>query len=269
MIALCFQNILHIFRTRLVFLFLLFSAFLHFSGLKIIHKLTMTIEGVLQVIGPREGIFLSLYFQLFAGIFLAAVYGIWMIPYLHTGPRVALTFTLPVSKWKFPIAYALTFLGLILLEQVVMFGSFAAVFGTAALSTPGFPWAGLLSCIGLEILAFEVSMFAFALSSLIFGQVPTFFLGMMGFFTLQTVGSLLRIGFEKALESTGGVWATIAQIYRYLPPLGEIIFDLKLGFTKSFSDHSHFYLWGVWLLIFGVLFLAKLHFPAQSRSAEG
>lgn len=219
------------------------------------------------MIGPREGIFLSLYFQLFAGIFLAAVYGIWMIPYLHTGPRVSLTFTLPVSRWKFPIAYAITFLGLILLEQFVMFGSFVAVFGFEPLFSEKFPWVGLLACISLEVLAFEASMFAFALSSLIFGQIPTFFLGMMGFFVLQTAGSLLRI--DRLMDGAGGMLTGLADIYKFLPPLGEIIFDLKQGFTKSFTDHSHFYLWFLWILIFATLFLVKLHFPSHSRSSEG
>lgn len=266
--ALVFQNLLHIFRSRLLFLFLLFSAFLHFSGLKIMHKLTMTIEGVIQVIGPREGIFLSLYFQLFAGIFLAAVYGIWMIPYLHTGQRASLTFTLPVSRWKFAVSYALTFLVLILTEQVIMFGSFAFVFGTEPFFAEKFPWVALLSCILLEILAFEASVFAFALSSLLFGQIPTFFLGMMSFFVLQTLGSLIRVGFDRIAETTGGTWAFLVGVYRYLPPLGEIIFDLREGFNKAFQTHFHFYLWVAWCLIFMGLFLLKLNFPSHSRSSE-
>lgn len=269
MIALCFQNFLHIFRSRLLFLFLIFSGFLHFSGLKIMHKLTLSIEGVMQVIGPREGIFLSLYFQLFAGFFLAAVYGIWMIPYLHTGSRVSLTFTLPVKRWKYPLSYGLTFLSLIFMEQLIMFASFAFVFGMEAFYSPKFPWSGLLACIGLEVLAFEASVFAFALSSLIFGQVPTFFFGMFGFFVLQTMGSLLRVGFDRFLENSGGVWTVVTSVYGMLPPLGEIIFDLKQGFTKSFTEYSHFYLWTVWLVVFSGLFLLKLHFPSHSRSSEG
>lgn len=265
--ALFLYNLKHIFRSRLLYLFFVFSTFLHFFGLKILHKLTVVVQGVFQVIGPREGIFFSLYFELFIGVFLATVYGIWLVPHLHTGQRMPLTFSLPVSKWKYAVGYFLSFLVLILIEQVIFFASFGSVYGFQAYGDPKFPWQGLISCTLLEVMAFETSMFGFALASAQFGQVATFFLGTLGFFTLQTTGSLLRLGLERYSETMGETLESIQRVYRLFPPIGELIFDLKQGFEKSFESYEHFYAWAVWFVILVCLFRLKLSFPSNKRTS--
>ena len=258
-------NLKHILRSKLLYLFFIFSTLLHFMGLKLLHTLTLSIQGVFQTIGPREGIFFSLYFELFIGVFLATVYGIWLVPYLHTGQRVTLSYSLPVPKWKYPVAYFSSFLVLILIEQFILFTSFGLVFGFEAYGDPKFPWSGLVSCTLLEILAFETAMFGFAFTSIQFGQITAFILGGATFSVLQTVGSLLRLGLERFSASLEATLVLVQQFYRVFPPIGEIIFDLKQGFTKSFETFEHFYIWVAWLAVFTALFAVKLHYPSNKR----
>lgn len=266
--SLFLYNLRHIFRSKLLILFFAFSTLLHFLGLKLLHKLTVVVEGVFQVIGPKEGIFFSLYFELFIGVFLATVYGIWLVPHLHTGQRLPLSYSLPVPKWKYLMGYFASFFVLILIEQIILFTSFGLVFGFGAFSDPKFPWTGLVSCTVLEILAFEAAMFGFAVSSLHFGQIVTFILGGATFFVLQTTGSLLRLGLERFSESVGQTLVLVQSVYRWFPPIGEMIFDLKQGFSKSFETYEHFYLWVVWFAIFASLFWVRLRFPSVKRSSS-
>lgn len=263
--SLILYNLRHIFRSKLFYLFFAFSTMLHFFGLKLLHKLTITIEGVFQIIGPREGIFFSLYFELFIGVFLATVYGIWLVPHLHTGQRMPLSFSLPVSKWKFPVGYFCSFLVLILIEQAIFFASFGAVFGFESFWDAKFPWSGLISCTLLEVFAFETTMFGFALASIQFGQIATFFLAGAAFFVLQTTGSLLRLGLDRYSESFGETLLMVQKVYRLFPPIGELIFDLKQGFSKSFESYEHFVVWAIWFIVFVSLFRLKLGFPTSKR----
>ena len=128
-------------------------------------------------------------------------------------------------------------------------------------------WVGCRFCTHGRI--FGSALFAFALSSMVFGQVPTFFFGMITFFALQGFGSLFRFGVEHVYNATDGFWYWGPRVYRLLPPVGEVVFDLKEGFNKSFESYEHFWLWGVWLVIFVLLFRLKLRYPSSTRSTEG
>jgi hypothetical protein len=110
------QNYRHILRTRLLAFLLAFSVLIQFMGLRLLNNVSFDFDGHMvlgSLIDKRDVIFVSLFLQLFTGTFLSAVYGIWMVPYLHRGPRSPLTFTLPVPKWMYPVSYALTMLTLL------------------------------------------------------------------------------------------------------------------------------------------------------------
>jgi hypothetical protein len=262
------QNIRHIIRTRLLIVLLSFSFLVQFFGLKTLHFMTLQFQGIVSRIEGDNALFAALFFQLFTGAFIAAAYGIWMVPYAHQGMRSSLTFTLPVSKWKFPLGYALTMLGLLVLQHLVMLLSFGLNFGFEMFRDPAFPWGGVMMCLLIETLAFEVCMFAFAISSMTFGQVPTFFLGAAVIFFLQLTGVILKWDLEKLggepIQSL--YWARF--LYGKLPPVGDIAFDLRKAFLKPAFDQPHFWLWIVWLVLLVAWFRFKLRYPSRSRAGE-
>lgn len=268
MLHLIRQNLLHIVRTRLLFLVLLFSFFIQFLGIQILHSAAIHFQGVLTRIGPKEAIFLALFFELFTGAFLSAVFGIWMMPYAHQGPRSALTFTLPVSKWYFALSYSISILVLLLIQHLVMLLSYGLIFGFQTFVSTTFPWSGFVSCLVLETLAFEVFAFAFAVSSMTFGQIPTFFLGSMVFIVLQLGGAFFRLDLSRFGAETPWHFETAQRIYETLPPLGEIVFDLRHGFTEPKLLVNHSILWMLWLVVFAGLFRWKIRMPAKYRSSE-
>lgn len=261
------QNLRHIVRTRLLVVLLAFSFLVQYLGLRALHFMTVQFQGVVSTIEGDNAMFVALFFQLFTGAFIAAAYGIWMVPYAHQGLRSSLTFTLPVAKWKFPLAYALSMLGLLVLQHGVMLLSFGLNFGVHAFQE-SFPWRGVGMCLLLETAAFEVFMFAFAVSSMTFGQIPTFFLGAFAAFFLQICGAILRLDLEKmGAEPNGSIyWARL--VYGKMPPVGDLAFDLRRAFLKPYLGWSHLWLWLVWFVILAAYFRFKLRYPLRARAGE-
>lgn len=262
------QSVTHIIRSRLFFLVLIFSFFIQFVGIHILHSATIHFQGVLSRMGPKEGVFVSLFFELFTGAFLSAVFGIWLMPYAHQGSRSALTFTLPISKWYFALSYSLSMLALLIVQHVMMLTCYGLVFGFTTFLSSAFPWQGLISCLLLETLAFEVLSFAFAISSMTFGQIPTFFLGTIVFFLFQLGGAFFKIDLEQYMIENTLTLRVARLIYQALPPLGELVFDLRHGFATPSLLFWHSLSWAAWLGIFAGLFRWKTRFPAKYRSSE-
>ena len=270
MFALLLQNTKHILRTRLLFFLMGFAIVIQFFGLRLINNVTLNFDGHIMMgslIDKRDVIFVSLFLQLFTGSFLAAVYGIWMVPYLHKGQRSPLTFTLPISKWFYPLSYALSMLALLVLLYLIMFASYALVLGPQILFNAGFPWQFVFSCLAIETIAFEALMFAFAFMSLSLGEVGTFFVGITAIVALQVSALLFRVNahylrLENEAVSTG------TRVYQSLPPVGELVFDLYKEFKGEGLEIRNIVLWAIWAVVFAILFRVKLSFPSKIKSAE-
>lgn len=246
------ESLRYIVRSRLLLL-LVFSFLLHYAGLSLVRQAIFSEKGIISTVGPREGMFVSVYLSLFMGLFLSAVYGIWIVPYLHQGERSLLTFVLPVSKWAYPFVYGLNFLGLIFLEFGILLGAFACVFGKEALWAPRFSWSALGTCLLIETLAFEFLLFFFSLLSMSVGPMMTLFVAAGTFIALQVAGTLFRFGFETSILSD--------RLYNYLPPLGELIFNLKQTFSQGLFPTFHILLWVFWFALGLVLFRLSLRHP--------
>lgn len=261
------ESLRYVVRSRLLYLVLAFSFGLHFLGLKTLKAVTVNVQGMVSSVGPREGIFVSLFFSLFMGTFVSVVYGIWMVPYQHQGPRSQLTFVLPLSKWLYPAVYGTVHLILMLIEFAILFLSFGAIYGWGELQGSYFSWPAVLTCLSIELLAFWFFLFAFSFFSMTVGQVTTFFIGVMSFFMLQVAGAGFRLGLEEYGHLSGN-WESYHQIYRLFPPMGELIFNLKTVFSKGTVPVDHLVSWVVWILVFVLLFRWKLRFPIASKSTE-
>lgn len=248
-------------RSRLLFLIILFSCFLHYVSLSLTQHATVSVQGFISNIGPRQGMFVSVFISLFMGMFLSAIYGIWMLPYLHQGERSLLTFVLPVSKWLYPLVYGLSFLLLMLIEFGILVGSFGIVFGREALADPRFSWHALIICGLICLLATQVFLFLFGFLSLVLGHMMTLFVSAGAFITLQIASSLFHSGLDHYAEETGGGLLMIYQVYQVLPPLGELIFSLKESFSKGVFPGHHLLMWSIWLLISVGLFRLAIRKP--------
>jgi hypothetical protein len=268
MLALFFENCRYVFRSRMVFLILIFSSMVHYAGLKSLTHLTLSIQGQISVLGNKETLYLALILQLFTGLSIACVYGIWMAPYAHRGERGVLTHVLPVEKIKFPICYAFCCGLLLFINELVMIGTFALVFGLSNLSSAEFAWSMVLKMFLFQTLCLEVLMLGLAVSSLVFGQVATFFIGGSMLFVVQVLGALARF-FQQSQQfspfSAGGI---MVAIYQNLPPVGDFVFDFKKILSREAISSHHLSLWFLWLILFTLLFWRKIRFPSQTRSTE-
>ena len=258
----------YIARSRLLFLLMIFSLFLHYVGLSVVQQMTVSVQGLMSSLGPREGMFVSLFLSLFVGVFLSVIYGIWMVPYFHQGDRSQLTYVLPVSKWSFVCVYAVTLLFLILIEFGFMFCSLAMVFGSEALLHPKFSWNALFSCLVIEVLAVEFLLFFFATLSLGLGQISTLFVGGLAFIFLQVCGTAFRFGFDQYARESGGKLFVFYELYRVAPPLGDLIFNLKQTFSTGDFPSFHAVLWVVWFGISVLFFRRAIRYPRRNQATE-
>lgn len=266
--ALLLLNIKHVVRSRLLILHLLFSFILQFICLRLLRSVSVNIDGLISEVGPKQALFMGLFLQLFNGAFLTAVYGIWLVPYLHQGHRGQLTFTLPVSKWVYPVVYGSVMLGLLLVQYLSMFISYGFLFGFSAFVAEGFQWKAVLTCLALETVAFETILFGLACSALYLGQIPTFFFGGIVFFVLQVMGGVFRIDFAKFFGEEPASLAAVRWFYEKLPPLGELVFNLKQRFGKPVLFDQPAIVWLVWLTLFILVFRWKIRYPSNSKGTE-
>jgi hypothetical protein len=149
-----------------------------------------------------------------------------------------------------------------------MLSSYGMVFGFHTFLSEGFPWRGVLNCLLMETLAFEVFAFAFAVSAMTFGQIPTFFLATLTFFVLQITGAVLKIDLAHYISGPLPSLDRIRAIYDAFPPIGELVFDLRHGFVEPGLLLGHSLRWAVWLAVFVLIFRWKLRYPARYRASE-
>ena len=268
MTALFLENCRYVLRSRMVLFVLVFSSIIHYSGMKFLNHVTLSIQGAVSILGPKEAVYTALIFQIFTSLCIAAVYGIWMAPYAYRGERGVLTHVLPISKINFPICYLLCCGLLLLINQLVMIGSYAGVFGFAAVLKPEFPWWFLGKTFLFQLLCLEVVMSGLAVSSLFFGQVATFFIGGTFIFVLQILGAIASVFSGKPGQEVYSSTGILFLIYKNLPPVGEFLMDIKKLITGETVSEQHWLLWFVWLLIFNGLFFMKTKYPTQERSTE-
>jgi len=259
----------HILRTKLLLFVLVVSFLVQLAGLKMVSFLQVQFDGqavAMNEVGPRVYVLMML--QLFNGSLLSYVYGIWVVPYLHHGERATLTFTLPFSRWVYAAVYAVSLLVLLLFQFVVMFLTYSLIFGSGGFID--FPWGGLLMCLLWQVVVFECALFALSMSSIILGKVLTFLLMGIGFFMLTILGLFFK-GMSGRWEEGAptGIANIIYQIYRVLPPVGEVLMDLGHQIsTPDMGAMNNFWLWLVWTAVFVVGFEFILRYPLRSKGAE-
>jgi len=251
-------------RVRLVVAVVAIAFLLEWMGLRLLREMTFSFQGIVYPIGSSRTMFVALFLQLFAGSFIAAVYGIWLVPYLHQGARGQISFCYPVSRWTYVVVYGVNVSVLLLILNIVMIGSFCNLFGVSAIVDDPLVLKGLWWGILTQTLGLWTLMFALATCSLAIGSIPAFFIGLFGFGFMQVLGGLFRVAIGGLVNSDSGFLYQLKQIYQWLPPWGELIFELKSGLQGEIN-WSHVGLWVIWLTVFILAFRFFIARPAYTR----
>ncbi len=262
------QFTLHLFRSKIFYLTTLFAFVVHFVTLKIIDTVTVQINEAEQFMGPDRVFLVLLFIQMGVGSFVATMYGIWVAPYLHQGDRLPLTFALPVAKWKFPIAYAITFFVLIFLQNTLMFGLHGFIYGYEDYANRAFPLMGLVVCNLYEILVLEVGMFGFALLALGIGKLSALFLGSLVFILCQVAAALFSTDLGAALSEGSPSLKVVGAVYRIMPPWDKVLNQMSAQIQQANLFDAGLLPWCAWLLFLMVGFAVLLLYPRTAKGAE-
>ncbi|MCB0406316.1 MAG: hypothetical protein KDD51_16160 [Bdellovibrionales bacterium] len=267
MIALWRHFLIHLLRTRLFYLCMAMSFLAFFIPLKLADAITIHVQEMEQAI-TGENIFLVLFFVAMSlGGFIAMVYGVWVVPYLHQGPRVFLSFGLPVAKWKIPIAYALTFLVLIALQNTIMFTLHGFLFGYEAYEG-GFPLKGLLMVQLFQTLSLEVTMFLFATLALFLGRIAATVLGTSIFSIAQVCGFIFATDLGAEIQSKSAGLTLVRHVYEILPPWDKVLVRITQQLKEAYVPDPQLVPWVVWLVLLAAIFTVGLRFPLLTKGTD-
>lgn len=268
MIALWRHFLIHLFRTRIFYLCLGLSFLTFFSTLKLADAVIVRVQDVERMV-TGENVLMALFFiGLSLGGFVAMIYGAWIAPYLHQGPRVFLSFGLPVAKWKVPIAYGLTFLVLIALQNTIMFTLHGFIYGYESYADTGFPFQGVLMAQVFQILSLEVTMFLFATLSLFFGRITATFLGATLFGVAQVCGFVFATDMGAEIQGNSVTLTVVRRLYELLPAWDSVFVRMTQQLKQPYLPDPDLISWIVWLVLLGALFVLGLRFPLLTKGTD-
>jgi hypothetical protein len=258
----------HAVRSKLVVVLFVFTAVIEYSLLKVLQATTLQVQGDVSALSQTDLVFSGLIVQIFTGLLLALVYGLWMIPYPHRGSRSTLTYALPISRTAMVVSYSTTLLLLLGMQTLITVACLGAVAGWSFVFSAVFPWKKLLLAFLFQGACFQFLASMLAVGALSFGQVVTFVLGTMLFVLLQVAGGLLRIEMVQVMGAAVAGFETAQKIYVWLPPVGEFLYQLRELFWSDGFSRQAWLSWGAWWLLAHTLLTARLKFPSIARSEE-
>lgn len=253
--------LLHLARTKLIFFALFLAIVLHFTVLKLVDAAYVYLSGF-EFVAANQVLLGLLWIQLMLGGFVAMVYGVWTVPYLHKGGVAPLTYPLPIAKWKYPLAYALCLFLLLIALDVILYGLQGLVYGYKEFGEQGMPWKGLVAQHARQWLAVETSMFLFAVLSLFVGKVPALFLGCGISFLVQIGAAFFGSQFANAWEAESWVVRALHALYRVLPPVGAVTPSSDRLLTPAPFD-SGILVWLAWCVALMAVFQWGLRVPLR------
>lgn len=264
MLSILSINFRQIARSKIIWVLFFGSALIQFLGLKISTSLTVMIEAQFQfqlteMLVGSQTVVVILFMHIFTGGFLALAYGIWVVPYLHTGGRTPLTYCLPLNKWIYPAAY----LSMGALLQLSLIGISIIIFGLLegfGIYLSDFPWLRFSGTILFILVVMSVITLLSANISIYLGKLLAFTGITFGWFLLQ----LLEF-FAKAAQSQGAEYPTLKVVLSLLPPLGRTFFDIYgIYFSQGGVVYS-MVCWAVWLVVLVSMFRWILTQPLRTN----
>lgn len=262
------STIRHAIRSKLVVVLFVFTAVVEYCLLRVLQATTLQMQGEISALSQTDLVFSGLIVQIFTGLLLALVYGLWMIPYPHRGSRSTLTYVLPIPRTGMVFSYSTTLFLLLAMQTVITISCIGFVSGWGFIFSSIFPWKKLILAFLFQAACFQFLGALLAVGALTFGQIVTFVLGTLLFVLLQIAGALLRVEIVQVMGSTMQGFDTAQKIYAWMPPIGEFLYQLRELFWNDIFGRTTALTWiGWWVLAHGLL-IARLKFPSLARSEE-
>ncbi len=263
MIELLKVHLRHLSRSGILWTLLGISFFVEYLGISALKHSTLQWNGVIARFDQRDFLFVGMVLQFGMGVLFSTIFGLWILPHLHRGERVSLTFSLPIPKWKFVLSYLIVY-GFIFLVQAALFlGAFFFSFGfdSSKIAWEALLWATLFQWLTLSTLSLYFSML-----SLLIGPLSGFFLGSF----LMMLSLFAAIVLSLPIEQ----WIPVQElklaksILTLLPPIGEFPQNLRQIFMKKQLVSEAWIKWLFWWAGLNGILIFLLRFPKLSRTSD-
>jgi len=258
----------HTVRSKLLMTLGVASFFLPYGWFELAKTVNIRFQGKVVNFDGEQVLLGGLFLTLFISGFLAASYGMWIMPALHSGRRGQIIYVLPIRKWLFPIAYALVLFIMLAGQQACMLLALRISYGTEFYLEPGFFFGKYIPCLVLISMAYVGVSFFFGLLAFNFSPMATFFWGIGSLFFLQGWGILFELNNNLSLAQYFPNIDAMANFYRYLPPMGDLILDIRKTIRFGGWTYGHYLGMGCWLLVVWVLVAVRIWFPPKNLRQE-
>lgn len=258
----------HAIRSKLLVTLGLASFFLPWGWFELAKSVNIQFQGKTVNLDGEQVLLGGLFLTLFISGFLAASYGMWIMPNLHSGRRGQIVYVLPIRKWLFPIAYGIILFIMLAGQQAFMLLALRISYGTQFYLEPGFFFGKYIPCLVLISMSYVAVSFYFGLLAFNFSPMTTFFWGIGSLFFLQGWGILFELNESMALAQYFPNIEKLASLYRFLPPMGDLILDIRKTIRFGGWSYGHFWTMGVWLMIVWALVAVRIWFPPKNLRQE-
>ncbi len=258
----------HTMRSRLLVTLGIAAFFLPWGWFELAQTVNIKLQGKVLNLDGEQVLLGGLFITLFISGFLAAAYGMWIMPNLHSGRRGQIVFVLPIRKWLFPLSYAAILVVMLVAQQALMLAALRFSYGTQFWLESGFFFNKYLPCLVLISLAYVGLSFFFGLLAFNFSPMTTFFWGAGTLFFLQGWGILFEIHNTLSMAEYFPSIDKLASVYAFLPPMGDLILDIRKTVRFGGWGYGHFKSMTIWLLVVWSLVAVRLWFPPKNMRQE-
>lgn len=258
----------HVVRSKLLVTLGLASFFLPYGWFELAQSINIQLQGKTLNLDGEQVLLGGLFLTLFISGFLAASYGMWIMPNLHSGRRGQIIYVLPIRKWIFPLCYAAVLFLMLVCQQAMMLAALRISYGTQFWLESGFFFNKYVPCLVLISMAYVAVSFYFGLLAFNFSPMSTFFLGAGTLFFLQGWGMLFEIHSTLSLAEYFPSIDKFASVYAYLPPMGDLVLDIRKTVRFSGWGYGHFKGMAFWLVVAWVLVAVRVWFPPKNMRQE-
>ncbi len=258
----------HVMRSRLLVTLGLASFFLPLAWFELTKKLNIQLQGKVINFDGEQVLLGGIFLSLFISGFLAASYGMWIMPNLHSGRRGQIIYVLPIKRGLFPVSYAAVLITMLVGQQATMLAALRFSYGTQFWLEPSFFFGKYIPCLVLISLAYVGISFFFGLLAFNMSPMGSFFWGTGTLFFLQGWGILFELNTNLSLTEYFPNINKLAYIYSLLPPMGDLILDIRKTIRFGGWSYGHFLQSAVWLTIVWLLVAVRVWFPPKNMRQE-
>lgn len=254
-------TVFHLLRSRLLVGIVALTLAVQVVGIQLAKATVLHIQEQVRTVSETEAIVVGLVLQMLLGILLAIAYGVWVAPYAHRQKRGELTFLLPISKWYFPLAYAVIFALLLLVQHGILLFCCGWIFGPDVLAFNRFPWTGFFLAFVIQVIAMAALVFACAACSLSLGSALTFFLAVAVGFVIVVVRGFFSVDMGRFFGAVPDWFVLGKKAVFLLPPLNQLPSQLRQTFLTTRVDWASLGVHCLWLAVFLAWFRYRIGNP--------